>query len=97
MSDMNFNDLNFKQNDTGGIHARMEFANGNVLSVVAGSGMYSTPRENLNSPDEFSTFEVGIFGPDGGWATRNFFPNCSDDVMGWQSREEINSIIELIG
>jgi hypothetical protein len=97
MSDMNFNDLNFKQKDTGGIHAKMEFANGNVLSVVAGSGMYSTPRENLNSPDEFSTFEVGIFGPDGGWATRNFFPNCSDDVMGWQSREEINSIIELIG
>jgi hypothetical protein len=97
MSDMNFNDLNFKEKDTGGIHAIMKFPNGNVLSVVAGSGMYSTPRENHNSPDDFSAFEIAIFGPDGGWATQNFFPNCGDDVMGWQSREEINSIIELIG
>ena len=94
---MNFNDLSFKEKDTGGIHAIMKFPNGNVLSVVAGSGMHSTPRENHNSPDDFSTFEIAIFGPDGGWATQNFFPNCGDDVMGWQSREEINSIIELIG
>lgn len=95
---MNFNDLDFKIRDVGGgIQARVQFANGNVLSVVAGSGMYSTPRENLNSPDDFSEFEIAIFDSNGNWATQNFFPNCDDDVMGWQSREEINSIIELIG
>jgi len=93
---MNFNDLNFKEKDTGGIHAIMKFPNGNVLSVVAGSGMYSTPRENHNSPDDFSAFEIAIFGPDGGWATQNFFPNCGDDVMGWQDREEINILISKI-
>lgn len=94
---MDFNDLTFKDNGEGQLQAKVEFANGNVLSVMAGAGMYCTPRENLNSPDEFSAFEIGIFGPDGDWATQNFFPNCGDDVMGWQSREEINSIIEMIG
>ena len=95
---MNFNDLDFKiREGIGGIHAKVEFANGNVLSVMAGSGMYSTPRENLSSADEFSAFEIAIFNSNGGWATRDFFPNCGDDVMGWQSREEINSIIEMIG
>ena len=94
---MNFNDLVFKDNGSGQLQAKVEFASGNVLSVMAGSGMYSTPRENLNSPDDFSAFEIAIFNSNGGWATRDFFPNCGDDVMGWQSREEINSIIEMVG
>lgn len=95
---MNFNDLDFTiREGIGGIHAKMEFANGNVLSVIAGSGMYSSPRENLNSPDDFESFEIAIFAPNGDWATRSWFPDLHDDVMGWQSREEINSIIEMIG
>ena len=54
---------------------------------------YSTPREDKDSPNDFSSFEVAVFAPDGEF-TREFFPeNHSDDVMGWQSRADINTIL----
>ena len=49
-----------------------------------------------NSPDDFSSFEVAIFNPQGDWATKEFFPDHNDDVLGWQSREDINNLIKKI-
>jgi hypothetical protein len=68
--------------------------NGFTLSVVGGSGMYSTPREDLNSPDDFTSFEIAVFDSNGDWATQTFFPDNGDDVVGWVNRE---GITELIG
>lgn len=39
--------------------------NGIELSIVAGPGMYSLPRDAGNSPDDFDKFEVAVF-DDGG-------------------------------
>jgi len=91
-----FNDLQFKPKSIGGIGAHHKFDNGFIISIQAGSGMYSTPREDLTSPMDFVNFEVAVFAPDGDWATKQFFPNHNDDVLGWQDRGDINSLMLLV-
>jgi hypothetical protein len=91
-----FNDLVFKDRVHGGIGAHHKFDNGFIISVQAGYGMYSTPRKDLTSPDDFVNFEVAVFAPNGDWATKQFFPNHNDDVLGWRDRGEINSLMLLI-
>ena len=91
-----FRDLVFHKNGTGGINSRAEFGNGFSISVIAGGIAYSTPRKDGDSPDDFEAFEVAVFSPDGEF-TREFFPeDHNDDVMGWQSRADINTIMLLI-
>ena len=91
-----FKDLVFSANRTGGVNSRTDFDNGFSLSVVAGGIAYSTPREDNTDPDFFSEFEVAVFN-DRGEFTREFFPeDHNDDVMGWQSRADINTIMLLI-
>ncbi len=90
-----FKDLVFHKNGTGGINSRTDFDNGFSISVIAGGMAYSTPREDNTNPDDFSAFEVAVFSPDGDF-TREFFPDHHDDVLGWQSRGEINALMLLI-
>ena len=91
-----FKDLVFGDRFGGGIGARMDFDNGFSISVVAGRMAYSTPREEKDSPDDFSTFEVAVFAPNGDWATKDFVPDLDDDVLGWQERGQINALMLLI-
>ena len=91
-----FKDLVFEKRFGGDIGARMDFDNGFSISVVAGKMAYSTPREDKNSPDDFVSFEIAVFGPNGDF-TRKFFPeDHPDDVLGWQSRGQINALMLLI-
>lgn len=88
-----FKDLVFHANRTGGINSRTDFDNGFSISVIAGGFAYSTPREDKDSPDYFTAFEVAVFAPNGDF-TREFFPEDHwDDVLGWQSRADINTIM----
>jgi len=92
-----FKDLEFKPrpfND--GVGATMKFDNGFTISVQAGSSAYSTPRENLNSPDDFTSFEIAVLDPDDGWTTKQFIPDHDDNVLGWQDRGQINALMLLI-
>jgi len=91
-----FKDLVFETRFGGGIGARMDFDNGFSISVVAGKMAYSTPREDKASPDDFASFEVAVFAPDGDWATKQFVPDLDDDVLGWQDRGQINALMLLI-
>ena len=93
-----FKDLQFKSRKfSGGVGATMTFDNGFEISVQAGSIPYSTPREDLKSPDDFVSFEVAIFGPpNGGFVTKQFVPDAHDDVLGWQDRGQINALMLLI-
>ena len=91
-----FKDLVFKDRVHGGIGAHHKFDNGFAISVQAGSTMYSTPRKDLSSSDDFEAFEVAVLAPNGDWATQQFFPNHNDDVLGWQDRGDINSMMLLI-
>ena len=79
-----------------GVAATQKFDNGFELSIVAGPGKYSSPREDKDSPDDFSSFEIAVFDPQGNWATKEFFPDHDDDVLGWQDRGQINALMLLI-
>lgn len=90
-----FRDLKFRER-WGGLISSQDLGNGFRLSVVAGEGLYSTPRENSTDVDFFSKFEVAVFN-DKGEFTREFFPeDHNDDVLGWQSRGQINALMLLI-
>ena len=91
-----FKDLEFKKRDIGGIGAFIEFDNDITISVQASKFNYSTPREDLTSPDDFSTFEVAVIDVNSDSITKDFVPNASDDVLGWQDRGEINALMMLI-
>ena len=89
-----FKDLIFKDH-THMINAHHVFDNDWEISVSAGVGAYCTPREDLKNQESFSSFEIAIFNPKGDFATSEVL-QIDDDVVGWQGREDINNIIEMI-
>jgi hypothetical protein len=94
---MKFEDLVFEPNPLcGGIGAKMKIADGYVISVIAGHSADSTPRKNLPSPEDFTQFEIAILNSNHQLVTEDFFPECNDEVLSFQSREDINFIIEAL-
>lgn len=91
---MKFSDLVFKKNHRG-IRAFISFDNKWQVSIVAGEGAYSTPKENLSESDKFSSFEVAIFNPDGDFATGEVL-QIDDDVVGWCGRDDIDNIMAMV-
>ena len=83
-----FKDIKWKQHriGKGSIQGLLMLDNGIELSVVAGPTMYSLPKDAGNSPDDFDKFEVAIFDQDGKFI---------GDVKGWQSREDIDKLIQI--
>ena len=92
-----FKDLKFVPRSIGGgVGAIHTFDNGITISVQASELNYSTPREDLSSPNEYSSFEVAMWDEEGEWVTKQLFPDHNDDVIGWLSRKEINRIINKL-
>ena len=87
-----FEDISWKQHGLGKgfIQGLLMLNNGIELSVVAGPTMYSLPKDAGNSPDDFDKFEVAVFDQDG-----KFILSEEGDVLGWQSREDINKLIQI--
>ncbi len=83
-----FEDITWKKHQLGvnAIQGLLMLDNGIELSIVAGKAMYSTPREDLGSPDLHSSFEVAVFDKRGDFV---------GDVLGWQSREDIDNLIQI--
>ena len=85
-----YKDLIFKShpNTRIGIQAVLSLNENIDLSVVAGEGFYSSTKKEakgIKHPDSnnFISFEVGII-----------TDNKGINVIGWQSREDINNIIK---
>ena len=89
-----FRDLEFEPRGFGGVGATRTFDNNITISIQASRINYSTPKEDLTSSDQFSSFEVAVWGDDGEFITKNF--TGDDDVIGWQSRDEINTLLKTI-
>ena len=80
----NFNKLKFKPHPVGlgGVIAQMPLDNGYTISVVGGrQGLYGDGEE---------TFEVAVFDR----MNEMIALSEHDQVLGWQTKEEINQIIE---
>ena len=90
-----FKDLQFEKK-WGGVGSNYTFDNGITLSVQAGSGLYSTPKEDLPSADDYSSFEIAIWNEKGEWITQDITPTQDGEVKGWVSRDEIDEIISII-
>ena len=83
-----FKDITWKKHSMpGAIQGLLPLSGGFELSIVAGSFMHCTPKENLGDPNLHSSFEVAIFNPEGEFV---------GDVKGWQSREDINVLIKFL-
>lgn len=89
-----FKDLIFKDRHHI-INAHHVFDNDWKISVSAGAAAYCTPRADIKDPAKFSSFEIAIFNPEGHFATSEVL-QIDDDVVGWQGREDIDNIIEMI-
>lgn len=89
---MRFKDLKFKKHSVvEGIQATLEIKPNVFISVVAGDGMYSNGktgnRAAVSKPEDVISFEVGIIDEN--------LPEEEQvwEVMGWQSREDIDKLI----
>ena len=92
---MTFKDLKFKPHKVipkKGIQATLEIKPQVFISVIAGEGFYSSGktgnRAAVTNPKDVSSFEVGIVDE-----------NLPEDeqqweVIGWQSREDIDKLIK---
>ena len=91
-----FKDLVFKKHRVTkkAIMASLELKPNVFISVVAGEGMYSTSRKGVRAEctkvEDASSFEVAVFDQDG-----NFIGADNDLVLGWQSREDIDKLIQI--
>ena len=91
-----FKDIEFFPSMGGNLKSNTKFDNGFEISVIAGQFAYSTPRENSLDPDFFDKFEVAVFNDKGEFVTQDFFQDINDDVMGWQTRADINTIMMVV-
>ena len=90
-----FKDISWKQHGLGkgNIQGLLKLDNGIKLSIVAGEGMYSAGitgvRGAVDNVEGVSSFEVAVFDQDG-----EFIQAEHDMVLGWQSREDIDKLIQ---
>jgi len=88
-----FKDVTFKQHKLGKGHIQglLMLDNGIELSIVAGSGMYSTSKNGaraaVNNVKDVASFEVAVINKDG---------DIVGDVKGWQGREDIDKLIKKL-
>ena len=88
-----FGDLKFEIHPVTkkGIRSTIELKPNVFISVVAGEGFYSTSKQGVRAecliPEDASTFEVAII-------DENLPKDDQEwDVLGWQSREDINKLM----
>jgi len=91
-----FDDIQFKVRENFGQWSGTLQIGDFLLSVVAGERLFSLPRTFENSIDEFSKFEVAVLNPEREFVTDFFVGKIDDDVLGWQTREQINELITRI-
>ena len=91
---MKFKDLKFEKTYNG-VGAHHKFDNGITISVQAGEGIYSTPKENLTSPNSYSSFEVALWDESREWITQDFV-KTDDVVVGWQTKDNIDAIMMAV-
>ena len=91
-----FADIKFKKHRVikGAIQGLLTLDNGIELSVIAGPSLYSLPGGNvfqgiLKGPEDVEKFEVAVIDKEG------MFIGADGDVQGWQTRKQIDQIIEI--
>lgn len=97
---MKFEDLKFERQLMGGFGSTTKI-NGYTLSVQCSSFHYCTPRLNLSSAEDYSSFEIAVIdNSKKAFVTSDFIEDAYGEVpggvQGWVTREEINKVIKRI-
>ena len=93
MKNKTFNDIQFTTHPNGYGIAGILAVNDFTISVIAGPGYYSFPKQDFKSPDKFTSFEVSVWDNDGKFVTQDLYPGHENDVIGWLSKDDINDLI----
>jgi hypothetical protein len=93
---MKFKDLKFRKNVMGGVGATHTFDNGITISIQASENHYCYPKENLESEDDYVSFEVAITDSDGDWITQKYIDDANESIAGWEARDGIEDAMQLI-
>lgn len=88
-----FDDLRFRKQTHGGIGSVLKTKSKVTISIQAGEGLYSTPRENDLELYSYTAFEVALLDIKGDFITDRFLHCGNDKVAGWVSRDVINTLI----
>ena len=77
-----------------GLQGILVLENKMMLSVVAGSGLYSTPGGicndvKIDNPEDVNSFEVLVFDKTG----NVLIEDDIDSPLGWQNKDDINDLI----
>mgnify|MGYP003333344784 CR=1 FL=1 len=71
-----------------------------TVSIFVGYGAYSSPRRKLQDPQDYTAFEVAVLRARAGESSSDFITNSildvGDDVAGYLTRDEVNSLIEMV-
>ncbi len=86
-------DLKFTKQMHGGIGSVLKTKSKVTISIQAGAGIYSNPRENGLEPDSYTSFEVALLNTKGAFITDKFI-NCHGDmVASYVTRDVIDALI----
>lgn len=96
-----FADLEFKVRRDETQQAQMDLGRGIIISVIAGQNVYSSPRESGLNIEDYTSFECALLKRDNvdgylNFATLDWVPDASDDVLGYVSREEITDLMKKV-
>ena len=87
-------DLQFTEQSHGGIGVAFKTRSRLTISIQAGSGLYSHPKNSdFNRQEDYTHFEVAIFNIKGDYVTNDWLNCKGDQVYGYASRALINAII----
>jgi len=86
-------DLKFKKQFHGGLGALLKTKSKVTISIQAGEGLYSVPRENDLELYSYTAFEVALLNTKGEFITPQFINCHGDTVAGFVTREVINNLI----
>jgi hypothetical protein len=78
--------------DDYGIFIHSQYRNGLEISIIAGEGLYSSPRKKA---EEYNSVEIAIFKGDN-WITSTFEKTDGEHVQGWMNIKELIRIINQI-
>jgi len=93
---MKFSDIQFKPRNFNEWKATVSFSDKFELSIIAGKSAYCSPKTDLSSPFDYHSYEIAIFNSDGDFCTKEFFNDALDDVIGWQTVEDIELLMKRI-
>lgn len=91
-----FDDISFHSRIPGIWEGAIKVGDGFKVNVSAGRGMYCSSADRAQDINDFSCFEVSIVNNEGRYVTKEFIDDGKEDILGYQTREQITKLIQKV-